>query len=88
MRIRYEKTQTEGVVKSKNVLFHPNNGSKFVVYLNLNEGKWEIVDYDSDLVAASGWVKSPHKMKIEVRKKLDELGMSLSVDVRKKRKVA
>lgn len=84
-RIRYVKTQVKNVFESMRTYQHPNNGARYRVILNLNEHQWLIIDYVSELVAASGRVVHPVKLKLQARLALEKLGVVLDNDSRKPR---
>ena len=88
-RIRYEKLDPQRPYLRRSVqrFRHPKNGALYKEQLNLKDGEWLILDEVSGLIAASGLKKHIHKLKIDVRDTLEQLGIKLEVDERKKRKV-
>lgn len=82
-RIRYRKVGDLGL-KSVQTLAHPTNGARYNIEIFIKESKWSVIDEETSLEAASGYQKSPHKAKIEVRKALHELGIELNVGIRSK----
>lgn len=80
-RIRYSKID-DTKMKSVKTFNHETNGGRFDVILNLSESQWLVLDAGSGLVAASGHQTSLHKMKIEAKKALTELGIAFDKEQR------
>ena len=83
-RIRYRKTNQEGILESVQRFQHPTEtAQRLKVFLNTKENKWTVVDDTTDLVQASGHQVNLQRMKIEVKKALGELGIVFSDEKRK-----
>jgi hypothetical protein len=64
---------------------HPTNGARYRVSLNTKEHQWMVIDYVSELIASSGRITHPVKLRLQARKGLEKLGVVLDNDVRKPR---
>ena len=80
-RIRYSR-DSQGNFTSVKKFTHATNGARYQVKLNTTESQWLILDDASGLVAASGLNTSMSKMKIEVKKALEVLGITFESEKR------
>lgn len=85
-RIRYQKAGADGALRSVRRFTHPTNGASYRILLNLKEHRWMIVDDVSEIIAASGLRVHLHKLKMDVRDALEQLGIVLEVEARAKRR--
>ena len=81
-RIRYTKTNQDGLLQSAQKFQHPTNGERYKILLNTNEHQWSVIEDNTDIIAASGHQKDLHRMKIEVKKALNQLGVNFSNETR------
>ena len=83
-RIVY-KNDGHGVLVSCNSFPHPNNGGLFVVELRPSDKTFRIIDKRADdSVVAEGCGVNMHKVKINAKKKMEELGITFDTEVRGK----
>lgn len=80
-RIRYSKNSSGNLISVKK-LYHPTNGARYEVQLDLVERQWLILDDASGMVAASGHNNSLAMMKIEVKRALAVLGIEFENETR------
>lgn len=85
-RIRYGKTNQDGLLQSVQKFQHPTNGARFKVLLNLTNHQWQVVDDVTDTPAATGYHNNNHKMKLDAKKALSQLGIVFAPEARKERK--
>lgn len=76
-RIRYEKTNDDGVYKSKDVFKHPTNGGIFRLYVNKNTNEFKVYDERASMNAHVGIGTTWHKALIEAKKALVMLGIKI-----------
>lgn len=84
-RIRYSKTNQDGLLQSVQKFQHPTNGARYKVMLNLTESQWLIIDDVTDIPVATGHHKDQHKMKLAAKKALTGLGVAFQTEARKER---
>lgn len=75
MRVRFVKTDVEGMLRSTRTFNHPTNGGRYFVKLNTLDNSFEIVDDAAQKVVSSGVGGTPHGVKIMIRKELALLGL-------------
>lgn len=75
MRIRYVKTDVEGVLRSTRTFNHDTNGSRVFVKLDTRNHSFEIVDDTAQKVIVSGVGGTAHGVKLQIRKELALLGL-------------
>lgn len=75
-RINYTLGPDLHVQDSKESFTSETDGKKYFVRLNEKEHKWYVIEFDSEIIAASGTVMSPHKRKIEAKNALCTFGIS------------
>lgn len=83
VRVRYSKTNQNGLLQSVQKFQHPTNGQRFKVLLNTTDNQWTVIDDVTDIPVVSGHQKDLHRMKAEVKKALATLGIAFEAESRK-----
>ncbi len=81
-RIRYQKTSEPGILVSTKQFQHPTNGARYQVSLDEANQKFTISEVMSNTVVAEGRAVNNHQVRINGKKKLEELGISFGEEQR------
>lgn len=84
-RIRYKKTEREGIVVSTKVLKSERTGAEYLVYLDLNESTYKIKNINSENVHRGGEnITNLNVLKRTVKARLERMGVRFSEEERER----
>lgn len=82
-RIRYKKTNQDGILKSVRDLVSDSTGAKYKVKLDTINCTYVITNINSERTYKGGEdVSNLHVLKRKVKKRLEELGVSFGKEIR------
>ena len=82
-RIKYMKTEKDGILKSHQFYKSESTGATYVVELDTNEATYRITNVNNRRVYRGGdGIKNLHVLKRKAKKRLEELGVSFSSETR------
>jgi hypothetical protein len=82
-RIRYKKTNKEGIFYSVRDITSKSTGAKYRVKLNLNDNTYLIYNLKSEKSYHGGeGINNTHVLKRHIKKHLEKLGVEFNTEVR------
>ena len=82
-RIRYDKTEKDGILKSKRDFVSDSRGSVYHVILDINKCEYTIKNKNTRRIYKGGeTINNLHVLKRKVKERLEDLGVNFSKEIR------